>query len=388
MMLGYLLARAGVPVTVFEKHADFFRDFRGDTIHPSTLELMRELGLLDRLLTIPHSKINQLSATVGGEVFHMADFSHLPVTCQYIALMPQWDFLNFLAAEAAKFPAFTLRMSSEVTGLVTEEGRVTGVKVQTPQGSEQVAAGLVVGCDGRHAITREAAHLGVVEEGVPIDVLWMRLPREADDPENTLGYINYGRALILINRDSYFQCGYIIGKGQFAEVQAAGLAAFQEKLERIAPFLRERTGTIDSWEKVKLLTVQINHLERWWAPGLLCIGDCAHAMSPVGGIGINIALQDAVAAANLLAVPLREERLRDADLRGVQTHRERPVRRTQWIQARAHKVMDRVLRSPGPIRPPLLLRMATHTPWFQRMVGRFVGMGLQPEHVKTGEIRQ
>ena len=381
MMLGLLLARAGVPVTVFEKHADFFRDFRGDTIHPSTLELMRELGLLDELLKIPHSVIRQLSVRVGDEVFPMADFSHLPTACRYIALMPQWDFLDLLAAEGRKYPTFTLRMSSEVIGLAMEDGRVIGVDVRTADGVERVPAGLVVGCDGRHAITRDAAHLRVVEEGVPIDVLWMRLPRKPDDPENALGYVNYGRALILINRDSYFQCGYLIAKGKFAEIQQAGLGAFHAEIERIAPFLRGRAATIDSWDKVKLLTVQINHLERWSMPGLLCIGDCAHAMSPVGGIGINIALQDAVATANILAEPLRGGWCTPHDLARVQHYRERAVLRTQRLQAGAHSVLNKILRSSGQVTPPLLLKIATRIPGFQRFMGRIVGMGFQPEHV-------
>jgi 2-polyprenyl-6-methoxyphenol hydroxylase-like FAD-dependent oxidoreductase len=381
IMLGYLLARAGVPVTVLEKHTDFFRDFRGDTIHPSTLQLLYELGLLDRFLALPHSKISQMRGIIGGREFVMADTSHLPTVAKYVALMPQWDFLNFLSAEAAKFPTFDLRMGWEATGLLRDQNQITGVLAQTPNGPVEIRATLTVGCDGRHAISRSAAHLNVIEQGVPIDVLWMRIPRRPTDPENALGYINYGRALILINRIDYFQCAFIIAKGTFPAVQQAGLAAFHASISQLAPFLGDRTAELDSWDKVKLLTVQINHLERWSIPGLLCIGDAAHAMSPVGGIGINIALQDAVAAANILAEPLRTHSLTPHHLQWVQTHRATAVRRTQQFQAFAHKVLNRVLRDPGPLTPPLALRLLTDIPGFQRLTGRFIGLGLQPEHI-------
>jgi 2-polyprenyl-6-methoxyphenol hydroxylase-like FAD-dependent oxidoreductase len=383
IMLGYLLARAGVPVTVLEKHTDFFRDFRGDTIHPSTLQLLYELGLLDRFLALPHSKISQMRGIIGGREFVMADTSHLPTVAKYVALMPQWDFLNFLSAEAAKFPTFDLRMGWEATGLLRDQNQITGVLAQTPNGPVEIRATLTVGCDGRHAISRSAAHLNVIEQGVPIDVLWMRIPRRPTDPENALGYINYGRALILINRIDYFQCAFIIAKGTFPAVQQ-GLAAFHASISQLAPFLGDRTAALDSWDKVKLLTVQINHLERWSIPGLLCIGDAAHAMSPVGGIGINIALQDAVAAANILAEPLRTHSLTPHHLQWVQTHRATAVRRTQQFQAFAHKVLNRVLRNPGPLTPPLALRLVTSMPGFQRLTARFIGLGLQPEHIQPG----
>jgi 2-polyprenyl-6-methoxyphenol hydroxylase-like FAD-dependent oxidoreductase len=384
IMLGYLLARAGVPVTVLEKHTDFFRDFRGDTIHPSTLQLLHELGLLNRFLQLPHSKVSRMSVTIGGRQLVMADFSHLPTIAKYIALMPQWDFLNFLSAEAAKFPTFTLRMGWEATGLLRDQSGITGVLAQTPNGPTEIHATLTVGCDGRHAISRDAAHLNVIEQGVPIDVLWMRIPRRPTDPENALGYINFGRALILINRNDYFQCAYIIAKDSFPKIQQQGLAAFHASISQLAPFLGDRTAALDSWDKIKLLTVQINHLERWSTPGLLCIGDAAHAMSPVGGIGINIALQDAVAAANILAEPLRTHSLTPHHLQWVQTHRATAVRRTQQFQAFAHKVLNRVLRNPGPLTPPLALRLVTSMPGFQRLTARFIGLGLQPEHIQPG----
>jgi 2-polyprenyl-6-methoxyphenol hydroxylase-like FAD-dependent oxidoreductase len=396
IMLGFLLARSGVEVTVLEKHADFFRDFRGDTIHPSTLQLLHELGLLDRFLEIPHTRIDHMAVNVGGRTFPVADCTHLPTVCKYVALMPQWDFLNFLAAEAAKLPNFVLHMGWEATGLLHSKSdfdsddrtRITGVTAQTPNGPAEITANLTVGCDGRHATSVTAANLPVIEEGVPIDVLWFRLPRLATDPESALGFVNFGRLLVLINRMSYYQCAYIIRKGGYPEIQQAGLEALRASVERIAPFLTGRTIEIDSWEKIKLLTVQINHLERWSIPGLLCIGDAAHAMSPVGGIGINIALQDAVAAANLLAEPLRTQTLTDWHLRNLQTYRETAVRRTQRLQALAHKMLNRILQpigapAPGPITPPLALRILTRIPGFQYLTARIIGMGLQPEHIHT-----
>ena len=280
IMLGYLLARSGVPVTVLEKHTDFFRDFRGDTIHPSTLQLLHELGLLDRFLQVPHTKVTGMSGIIGGQQLHMSDFSHLPTVAKYIALMPQWDFLNFLSNEASAFPGFDLRMGWEATGLLHGNGRVAGVVAKTPDGPAEIRATLTVGCDGRHAASRAAANLNVVEQGVPIDVLWFRIARRPQDPENALGYFNYGRVLILINRSDYFQAGFIIPKGFYPQLQQRGLPAFRSTLEQLAPFLRGRTESLDSWSGIKLLTVQINHLERWWLSGLLCIGDAAHAMSP------------------------------------------------------------------------------------------------------------
>ena len=383
IMLGFLLARAGVPVTILEKHKDFFRDFRGDTIHPSTLELLHELGLLEKFLTLPHSQLSQVSAVVGNRRFAIADFSHLPTHAKFIALMPQWDFLKFLSDEAAHFPAFTLRMGWEATGLIQQNGVTTGVRASTPDGPAEIPATLTIGCDGRHAISREAGHLPLYDQGVPIDVLWLRIDRQPSDPENGLGYVNYGRLVVLINRNSYFQIGYIIAKGTFPQIQQAGIAAFQQSLERIVTFLAGRTAEIDSWDKVKLLTVQVNRLQRWHSPGLLCIGDAAHAMSPVGGIGINIALQDAVATANILTEDLRANTLTEHILAGVQHYREPAVRNTQRVQVAAHRILNRVLRNDRPVKPPLLLRLLTSIPGFQQLPARFVGMGLQPQHIRT-----
>jgi 2-polyprenyl-6-methoxyphenol hydroxylase-like FAD-dependent oxidoreductase len=296
--------------------------------------------------------------------------------------MPQWDFLNFLATEAAKFPSFTLRMGWEATGLRERNGITIGVIARTPEGTVEIPATLTIGCDGRHATSRQAAHLPLIEQGVPIDVLWLRLPRHENDPENGLGYVNYGRLMVLINRSDYFQIAYIIAKGSFPELQQAGLSAFQQSMARIVPFLADRVSEIDSWDKVKLLTVQVNRLTQWSSPGLLCIGDAAHAMSPVGGIGINIALQDAVAAANILAEPLRSNSLTPHHLQWVQQYREKAVRRTQAFQVFAHRILNRVLHNPGPVHAPLILRFVAHIPGFKYLTARLIGMGLQPEHIR------
>jgi 2-polyprenyl-6-methoxyphenol hydroxylase-like FAD-dependent oxidoreductase len=381
MMLGFLLARAGVDVTVLEKHNDFFRDFRGDTIHPSTLELMYELGILDELLKIRHSKIKKASVCVGDHRFTVADLSHLPTHAKYVALMPQWDFLSFLASQAAKLPTFTLRMGCEATGLLQRDGITTGVIANTAEGTIEIPATLTVGCDGRHATSREAAHLPVVEEGVPIDVLWLRLPRHGSDPENGLGYVNYGRLMVLINRIDYFQIAYIIAKGTFPQIQEGGLAAFQQSMVRIVPFLADRVAEIDSWDKVKLLTVQVNRLQQWSSPGLLCIGDAAHAMSPVGGIGINIALQDAVATANILSEALQSNSLTPHHLVQVQRYREKAVRRTQSFQVFAHRILNKILLNPGPVHAPLIFRFIVNIPGFKYLTARMIGMGIQPEHI-------
>jgi 2-polyprenyl-6-methoxyphenol hydroxylase-like FAD-dependent oxidoreductase len=383
IMLGFLLARQGIAVTVLEKYKDFFRDFRGDTIHPSTLELLYELGLLDKFLALPHSQVNGLSAIIGGQRFQISDFSHLPTHAKFIALMPQWDFLNFLASEAARFPSFTLRMGWEATGLIQKNGLTTGVLANTPDGPVEIPAALTVGCDGRHAISRVAGHLPLVDEGVLLDILWLRIARQPSDPENALGYFNFGRFIILINRNDYFQVGYLIPKGAFPQIQQDGLPAFHQSIERIVPFLAGRTAEIDSWDKVKLLTILINRLIEWSSPGLLCIGDAAHAMSPVGGIGINIAIQDAVATANILSESLLAGAATPHDLARVQHYREKAVRNTQRFQLFAHRILSRALQHTGPVTPPLAIRLFTRIPGFQQLAGRFIGMGLQPQHIKT-----
>jgi len=382
VMLGYLLARAGVDVTVLEKHQDFNRDFRGDTVHPSTLEVMHELGLLEDFLKVPHQKLSHVSGVFGDFAFRAADFSHLPTHCKFVALMPQWDFLNFLSDKGKQFSNFRLLMQHECVDLIHDQDRIYGVEAHTPGGPVQIRADLVVGCDGRHSTTRKAAQLEVIEYGVPIDVLWFRLSRQADDPEQLLGNINYGRALILINRGDYFQAGLIIRKGSFAEMQSHGLDRFREIIRRIAPYLGERVEELKDWEQIKLLTVQVNRLQQWHRPGLLCIGDAAHAMSPAGGVGINLAIQDAVATAKLLAEPLREGRITEWWPAQVQQRREFPTRVTQGIQVLAHKGFQKIFENPGPARAPWQLKVAVSLPGVQHLMARVVGIGVRPEHIK------
>jgi 2-polyprenyl-6-methoxyphenol hydroxylase-like FAD-dependent oxidoreductase len=381
VMLGYLLARAGVEVVVLEKHGDFFRDFRGDTVHPSTLEVMYELGLLEDFLKLPHQKVTSAGARFGDFVFRAADFRHLPTRCKFIALMPQWDFLNFLSDRAKRFPRFQLRMQYEGVNLIRAGQRVAGVEARSPEGPVQIQADLVVACDGRNSTLRQAAGLEVQEFGVPIDVLWFRISRRAGDPEQVLGNVNFGKVLILINRGDYFQSGLIIPKGSFEQTKRAGLSVLRETIARIAPYLRDRVGELESWDQIKLLTVQINRLRKWHLPGLLCIGDAAHAMSPAGGVGINLAIQGAVATANLLAEPLRRGRVTEEQLSRVQQRREFPTRVTQMVQVNAHKLFERVFQTKGEMKAPWQLKAVAHVPGLPRVMGRVVGMGVRPEHV-------
>jgi 2-polyprenyl-6-methoxyphenol hydroxylase-like FAD-dependent oxidoreductase len=384
IMLGFLLARAGVDVTVLEKHKDFFRDFRGDTIHPSTLQLLYELGLLDEFLALPHQQLTELAMAIGGQTLPISDFSHLPTHAKFIALMPQWNFLNFLSSHAAKLPNFHLLMEHEATGLIETKGRVTGVRANAPAGLVEIHAKLVVGCDGRHAMTRTSGHLPLHDTGVPIDILWFRLSRHEGEPENALGNINFGNFLILINRGDYYQCGYIIAKDTFAtRIQPAGLDAFRNSLVRLVPFLSDRVGEIASWDQLKLLSIQVNRLTRWHSPGLLCIGDAAHAMSPVGGIGINLAIQDAVAAARILAPALKTDIVTELTLAHIQSRRELPTRITQRFQVMVHYFLSRTLGHPAAIKPPLILRLLSPHPFFRRFMARFIGMGVRPEHIQS-----
>ena len=394
MVLGFLLARAGVDVTVLEKHSDFNRDFRGDTIHPATLEVLHELDLLDAFLQVPHQKIYNLSVVIGGEKLQLVDNTHLPTIAKYIALMPQWDFLNFLDDQARQFPNFHLLMEHNVTDLLYEKGRVVGARAKTPSGPVEVRAPLTVGCDGRHSTTTGAAHFSVIEQGVPIDVLWFRVSRQSSDPENALGYFNYGTACVLIDRSDYWQIAFLIRKGKFNELQAQGLDAFRTRLGRLVPFLadpgpegKSRIDEIIGFDQLKLLTVQINHLQRWYAQGILCIGDAAHAMSPVGGIGINIAIQDAVAAANILSGPLQlatmSRPVPTATLAEVQGRRATAVRLTQTFQTFAHRILIRALNNPGVMHASFLLRTLSAWPAARRFAGRVIGMGAKPEHVHS-----
>src|ERR1044072_3714629 len=332
MMAGYLLARAGVPAVVLEKHGDFNRDFRGDTIHPSTLELMYELGLLDEFLKLPHQELRELRAVVNGQIVPAADFTKLPTRCKFIAFMPQWDFLNFLSSHAKRFPAFQLYMETEVVDLLMENSRVVGVRAKTARGELEVRADLVIGADGRHSIVHTRAGLELREFGVPIDVLWMRIPKKEGDPKQTLGFFQHGKLLVLLDRDDYWQCGFVIPKGEFEEIKERGLAQFQNNIASFAGFLGDRVAELNDWSKIKLLTVQVNRLRDWCCEGLLCIGDSLHAMSPAGSVGINLAIQDAVATANLLAEKLQRGPVPLSDLRKVQKRRLSPTRALQFMQ--------------------------------------------------------
>jgi 2-polyprenyl-6-methoxyphenol hydroxylase-like FAD-dependent oxidoreductase len=384
MMLGLLLARAGVRVVVLEKHADFLRDFRGDTIHPSTLEVMHELGLLDRLLALPHQEVRELSAQIGDTIVPIADFTHLPTRCRFLALMPQWDFLDFLAREAARYPGFQLRREAEVTELLRANGRVTGVRAQTPAGPISIDADLVVAADGRHSILRAQAGLTVEELGAPMDVLWFRLSRRRTEVGRTMGRFDAGQIVVLLDRGDYWQCGYVIPKGRFDEIRAAGLPAFRERLARLVPLVADHVADLDTWDDVKLLTVRVDRLVRWYGEGLLCLGDAAHAMSPIGGVGINLAIQDAVAAANTLAAPLRTGAVTVEHLRRIQQRREWPTRVTQRAQVIVqNRVIAPVLATSRPLRPPLVVRLLAWIPSLRRLPARVVGLGVRPEHVAT-----
>jgi 2-polyprenyl-6-methoxyphenol hydroxylase-like FAD-dependent oxidoreductase len=384
MMLGLLLARAGVDVLVLEKHADFLRDFRGDTIHPSTLEIVHELAVLDEFLQLPHEKAYELRAQFGDVTTTVADFRHLPTRCGFIALMPQWDFLDFLARRAAAYPSFRLRMRAEATGLLQDDGRVVGLEVASPEGPLRVRADLVVAADGRHSVVRERAGLPVDTLGAPMDVLWFRLSRAPGDPTTPMGRFEAGRIFITLNRGEYWQCGFVIAKGSLEELQARGLDAFRREVARLAPYAAARVHEIRSWDGVKLLTVQVDRLRRWFRPGLLCIGDAAHAMSPVGGVGINLAVQDAVATANRLAVPLADGRVTPEDLHAVQRRRELPTRLTQRLQlAVQRRVIARVLTTRAPLTAPAFLRLIARIAFARRLMGRLVGLGVRPEHVRS-----
>jgi 2-polyprenyl-6-methoxyphenol hydroxylase-like FAD-dependent oxidoreductase len=384
MMLGFLLSRAGVGVVVLEKHADFLRDFRGDTIHPSTLEVIDELGLLSEFLARPHQEARRLSGIIGNERITIADFTHLPTKCRFIALMPQWDFLDFLADHAKRRRSFDLRMETEAIDLITAGERVTGVRARSSGGTLTIMADLIVGADGRHSVVRRSAGLVVENLGAPIDVLWMRLTRRPSDGAEPLGRIVAGRIFVMIDRGDYWQCALVIPKGGFDEVKRRGLDVLRDTIASVAPDMQDRLGEIRDWNDVKLLTVTVDRLEQWWRPGLLMIGDAAHAMSPVGGVGINLAIQDAVAAANILAEPLLKGRLTVEDLKAVQQRRMFPTRATQWLQvAVQNRILSRVLAAETLLSPPWPLRLLARLPILQRIPARLIGMGFRPEHVRS-----
>ena len=385
MMLGLLLARAGVPVVVLEKHGDFLRDFRGDTIHPSTLELMHELGLLEKFLRLPHDEVSQLSAQIGERIVKVADLSHLPTRCKVIAFMPQWEFLNFLAQEARAYPTFTLLLETQAQALSRDgAGTIDGVLAVGPQGPFRIAAALTIGADGRNSTLRQAAGLAVEDLGAPMDVLWLRLSRKPDDPPQSLGRVAPGHLFIMLDRGDYWQCAFIIEKGGLEALKAQGLEAFREKIVGLAPVVVDRIGEIAGWDDAKLLTVKVDRLRHWSRPGLLCIGDAAHAMSPIGGVGINLAIQDAVATANLLWRPLVEGRLTPGDLEKVQARRQWPAKATQWIQVQLqNRAIAPALRSRKTFGPPWPLRLLERFALLRRLPARLIGMGVRPEHIRS-----
>jgi len=384
MMAGLLLARAGVQTLLLEKHGDFLRDFRGDTIHPSTLDVMAELGLLESFLQRPHQEVTTLSGNLGDRLVTVADFTHLPTRCKFIAFMPQWDFLDFIADEAKRYPSFGMHMRARVEDLIWEDGRVAGVRAATPDGPLEVRADLTIAADGRESVVRAKAGLEIVELGAPMDVLWLRLTKRADDPHETFGYIRNGRIMALIDRGEYWQCAYVIPKGTLAQLHERGLDEFRRQIGEIVPFFRERAAELQSWDDVKLLTVRVNRLRRWYRAGLLCMGDAAHAMSPIGGVGINLAIQDAVAAANILSDRLRTNGVTLEGLRAVQRRREPAARLTQALQLFIQsRIIGRVLadgRAPF-LRPlPSIVRWL---PFLPRIPGRLVGVGFRPEHLSS-----
>jgi 2-polyprenyl-6-methoxyphenol hydroxylase-like FAD-dependent oxidoreductase len=387
MMLGFLLARAGISVLVLEKHADFLRDFRGDTIHPSTLEIMYELGLLDEFLQRPHQEVRRLGAQIGDEPVEVADFTHLPTHCRFIAFMPQWDFLDFLAEHAKRFSAFQLKMEAEARDLTVESGVVTGLLATTRGGTIRIKADLVVAADGRHSTLRERAGLDVLDLGAPMDVLWMRLSRRSADPGQILGQIDTGRIFVMLDREDYWQCAFVIPKGGFDEIRARGLPALRHEIAGLAPYLCDRVDELRDWSDVKLLSVSVDRLRAWHRPGLLCIGDAAHAMSPIGGVGINLAIQDAVATANILTPRLLQGSISQRDLEAVQHRREFPTRATQRLQVVIqNRVIGRVLASTAKMSPPFLVRLLGWVPLLRRVPARLIGLGFRPEHVSAPAV--
>jgi 2-polyprenyl-6-methoxyphenol hydroxylase-like FAD-dependent oxidoreductase len=383
MMLGFLLARAGIDVAVLEKHGDFLRDFRGDTVHPSTMQVLHELGLLDGFLARPHSEVRTLGVKIGRELIEVADLSHLPTRAKFIAFMPQWDFLDFLADQAKHFPTFRLLMETDAIDLIREGDAVAGVTARGPDGALDIRAELVVACDGRHSTLRDAAGFQVIDRGAPMDVLWLRLSKQASDLGQVLGHIDAGRVFIMLDRNDYWQCAFVIPKGGVDEVHARGLEAFRSEIARLEPFLRDRVQELTSWDDVKLLSVAVNRLDTWYRPGLLFIGDAAHAMSPVGGVGINLAIQDAVAAANVLVPQMTRGLATAEDLRAVQRRREWPTRMTQRMQVLVqNRVISNVLRNTATPKPPWALRILGQFPALRRLPARIIGMGFRPEHIR------
>jgi 2-polyprenyl-6-methoxyphenol hydroxylase-like FAD-dependent oxidoreductase len=387
MMLGYLLGRAGIDTIVLEKHADFFRDFRGDTVHPSTLQVMDELGLIDGFLKLPHQQLQKMDGQFGGTSIRISDLSRLNAKYPFIAFMPQWDFLNFLREHGKRFASLNVMMNAEATDLVWSGDTVAGVKADTPEGPVEIRAELTVACDGRHSILREKAKLEVEEIGAPMDVLWFRAGKGRDESERVFARVETGKMMVTFDRGDYWQCAYVIAKNQYDAVKARGLDALRDEIIRMAPVLKSGISDVKTWDDVKLLTVAINRLKRWTRPGLLCIGDAAHAMSPVGGVGVNLAVQDAVATANFLAAKLARGRPSEDELDAVRKRREFPVRMTQAMQVVVQNNIIGVALKPGdtPLKPPLPVRIINAVPWLQGITARFIGLGVRPEHVRSPE---
>ncbi|MBR1162449.1 FAD-dependent oxidoreductase [Bradyrhizobium elkanii] len=383
MMLGYLLGRAGVDVVLLEKHADFFRDFRGDTVHPSTLQVMDELGLIDGFLKLPHQDIQTLDGMFGGTSVRIADLRRLGVKYPFIAMMPQWDFLNFLRESGRRFPSLKVLMKAEATDLIRRGDAVAGVRANTPDGPVEIEADLTIGCDGRHSIVRERAGLDVEEIGAPMDVLWFRVGRRPDETENLFARVEHGKMMVTFDRGDYWQCAYVIAKGQYEAVKARGLPALLDDVLHLAPILKAGIADVKSFDDVKLLTVAINRLTRWTRPGLLCIGDAAHAMSPIGGVGVNLAVQDAVATANILAAKLVHGVPSEDELDAVRRRREFPVRVTQRMQVIAQNNIISAALKAGDQPVPFALRLITAMPWLQGLTARLVAIGVRPEHVHS-----
>ena len=385
MMLGYLLGRAGVRTVVLEKHADFLRDFRGDTVHPSTLMIMQELGLSEDFLRLPHSAIRKFALAIDGSTYKVADFARVPAPFKFIALMPQWDFLNFLADKGSRFASLRIAMSAEVTNLIEIAGRVVGVNAATPLGAIEVRADLVVGCDGRSSRVRAASGLAVEDLGSPIDVLWFRLSKKAADPTQVVGHLEAESMIVTIDRTDYWQCAFVIDKGALGRVHADGLEAFKAAIAEGVHFLSDRVDELKSFDDIKLLSVSVDRLTVWSKPGLLCIGDAAHAMSPVGGVGINLAIQDAVATANLFAAKLKSGTLRDTDLDAVRRRRLFPVKVIQRAQVTAHNrlLKPAISGARRPLKAPWLLKVLNSNGWLRRWPAQILGLGIRPEHVRS-----
>jgi 2-polyprenyl-6-methoxyphenol hydroxylase-like FAD-dependent oxidoreductase len=389
MMLGLLLARAGVDVVVLEKHADFLRDFRGDTIHPSTLDVMSELGVLETFLQQPHQRVTRLAGKVGDATVTVADFTRLRSRCRFLAFMPQWEFLNFLAGQAARYPNFRLKMSAAVEDVLLDGDRIVGVRAATPEGPIEVHAALTVAADGRGSVVRDRAGLDVIDVGAPMDVLWLRVSKRDDDPHDTFGYVRNGRILALIDRGEYWQSAYVIPKGTMAGLHERGLQAFRDEIGETVPFLSDRLGEIATWDDVRLLTVRVDRLRRWYRRGLLCLGDAAHAMSPIGGVGINLAIQDAVAAANMLAGELLEGAVSLRTLRRIQRRREFAARVTQALQVMVGRhVIGRVLNTGSSPVLRAVPKLVERLPFLTRIPARLVGLGIRPEHVARPKVRR